>query len=43
MRPSRLSESQIVAILHEAEAGLPVAEVIWKHGISLQLAQRSPL
>ncbi len=34
MRPSKFSESQIVAILREAEAGLPVAEVIRKHGIS---------
>ncbi len=34
MRKSKFSESQIVAILQEAEAGLPVAEVLRKHGIS---------
>jgi putative transposase len=34
MRPPKSSESQIVAILREAEAGVPVAEVIRKHGIS---------
>ena len=34
MRKSQFSETQIVAILQEAEAGLPVAEVLRKHGIS---------
>ena len=34
MRKSKFSESQIVAILKEGEAGLPVAEVCRKHGIS---------
>ena len=34
MRKSEFSESQIVAILKEGEAGLPVAEVCRKHGIS---------
>jgi putative transposase len=34
MRKSRLSESQVMAILGEGEAGLPVAEVCRKHGIS---------
>ncbi len=34
MRPSKFSEAQIVAILREAEAGVPVAEVIRKHGVS---------
>jgi putative transposase len=34
MRRSKFSESQIVEILREVEAGLPVADVIRKHGIS---------
>ena len=34
MRKSRFSESQIVAILREGEAGVPVAEILRKHGIS---------
>jgi putative transposase len=33
MRKSKYSESQIAAILQEAEAGLAVAEVARKHGI----------
>jgi putative transposase len=34
MKKSRFSESQIVAILKEVDAGRTVAEVIRKHGIS---------
>ena len=34
MRKSKYSESQIAAILQEAEAGLAVAEVAREHGIS---------
>jgi len=35
MKKVRFSGSQIVAILKEADAGLPVGDVIRKHGISL--------
>lgn len=34
MKQSKFSESQIVAILREGDAGVPVAEVLRKHGIS---------
>lgn len=34
MRKSKFTESQIVAILAEGDAGLPVGEVCRKHGIS---------
>ena len=34
MRKSKFTESQIVGILAEGEAGLPVAEVCRKYGIS---------
>ena len=34
MRKSKFTESQIVGILAEGEASLPVAEVCRKHGIS---------
>ena len=33
MRKSRFSESRIVAILREGEAGVPIAEIVRKHGI----------
>lgn len=33
MRKSRFTEAQIMAILGEGEAGLPVAEVCRQHGI----------
>jgi hypothetical protein len=34
MRKSRFTESQIVAVLKQGEAGLPVAEILREHGIS---------
>ena len=34
MRKSRFSEEQIIGILKEQQAGLPVAELCRKHGIS---------
>lgn len=34
MRRSRFTESQILAVLGEGEASMPVAEVCRKHGIS---------
>lgn len=36
MRKSRFSESKIVGILNEVEAGMKVADVCRKHGISNQ-------
>jgi putative transposase len=36
MRKSRFTEAQIVAALREGAVGLPVAELLRKHGISRQ-------
>jgi putative transposase len=34
MKKSRFTEAQIVAILKEGEGGVPVAQILRKHGIS---------
>jgi putative transposase len=34
MRRSRFNEEQIIAILKEQEAGVPVSELCRKHGVS---------
>jgi len=34
MRKSRFSETQIIAMIKEQEAGMPTAEVCRKHGLS---------
>ena len=38
MRKSRFSEEQIIGILKEHQAGLPVAEICRRHGISCLLS-----
>lgn len=34
MKKSKYSDRQIMSILKEAEAGIPVPELCWKHGMS---------
>lgn len=40
MRRSRFSVEQIVAILKQAELGMPVADIVWRVGISQQTFYR---
>ena len=40
MRKSRFSEAQIVVVLKQSEAGVPVQELIRKYGISEQTFYR---
>ena len=37
MRKSKFSETQIVEILKDAESGIPVADLLRKHGITAML------
>jgi hypothetical protein len=37
MRKSKFSESQIVGILEEADEGVPVADLLRRHGVNLSM------
>jgi putative transposase len=34
MRKSRFTDAQIIGMIKEQEAGLPTADLCWKHGLS---------
>lgn len=38
MRKSRFSEAQIAEILKEGESGVPISDLIRKHGISCRIS-----
>jgi putative transposase len=40
MKRKRFSETQIIGVLNEAESGVPVKELVRKHGISEQTYYR---
>lgn len=42
MKTSRYTEAQILAILRQAEGGMPVAELCREHGMSVSGGAASP-